>query len=87
MDSKLYGKCILSIKLDNHGEYLKWKTYVGAPNWEPVTPYPVIMRQEYVFHTVDDVYNLTRQIVMLLQMGFNVHSANWQLKDYKSQLT
>lgn len=85
-NEKLFGKCILSIKFENHGEYLKWKTYNSGRQWDFLVNYPAIMRAEYEFHTALDVEIIAKKIVSLLQQGFNVYSANWQLEDYKSQL-
>ena len=82
----LYGKCTLSVKFNNHGEYLKCKQYLGNNRWDFITSYPAIMRYEFEFHTVLDVEILARKIVQLLQVGLTVYSANWQLKEYKSQL-
>lgn len=84
---KFYGKCTLSIKVNNHGEYLKWKKYNGdSSQWDFVVSYPAILRADLYFHTVSDVELMTKEIVKLLHMGFHVHSANWQLKEYESQL-
>jgi hypothetical protein len=83
---KLYGKCVLSIRFNNFGEYKKWQVYVGERKWDFLVSYPAIMRAEYEFHTAYDVEVMTKKIIQLLQMGFDVYSANWQLKDYKTQL-
>ena len=84
---KLYGKCVLSIRVENHGEYLKFKKYNGGVSqWDFIVSYPAILRAEYEFHTILDVEVMAKRIVQLLQLGFNVHSAHWQLKDYQSQV-
>ena len=85
---KLYGKCILSIRFRNHGEYLKWKRVFGmGRKWEfMIDHYPAIMQSEYIFHKAVDVEMMAKQIVALLQQGFDVYSAKWQLKEYQSQL-
>lgn len=89
MSEKLYGSCTLSIQFKNHGEYLKWLKYTGndiGTRWDFVITYPAIFRAKYEFHTTLDVDIMAKKIIQLLQMGFDVHSANWQLKEYKSQL-
>ena len=84
---KLFGSCVLSITIRNHGEFLKWKEYC-EPNrkWDFNVPYPAPLQAKYEFHTAQDVDMIAQKIVQLLQMGFCVYSARWQLKEYKSQL-
>lgn len=82
----LYGKCILEIQLKNHGEYLRWQKYNGGRRWEFDHSYPAIMRASYEFHTAMDVEVMTKKIVQLLEMGFDVYSARWQVSEEKSQL-
>ena len=75
----LNGYCTLSIRLNNHGEHLKWIQYNGTPKWEFVVTYPAIVRAKYEFHDSADVDVLSRKIVRLLEWGFDVYSANWKL--------
>ena len=83
----LYGSCVLTINIRWKAEFDKWKKYV-EPNrkWDFVVPFPANMQATYEFHTAYDVHVIAQKIVQLLQMGFIVHSARWQLKEYKSQL-
>lgn len=85
-NNTLYGKCILSIKFNNEQEYKKWANCLGNRKWEFLTTFPAIMRAEYRFQSVDDVDVMVRKIVQLLQLGFDVHSASWQLEQYESML-
>jgi len=83
---EFYGRCVLSIKFENKYEYEKWLKYHPDRKWEFLVSYPAIMRATYEFHTKQDVEILASKIIQLLQMGFQVYSADWQLKQYKSQL-
>lgn len=85
-EDRLYGRCVLTIKFQNKYEYEKWLKYHPDRKWEFMVTYPAVMRAVYDFHTTLDVEIMTKKIIQLLQMGFNVHSASWQLKEYKSQL-
>lgn len=85
-EDQLYGRCVLTIKFQNKYEYEKWLKYHPDRRWEFMVTYPAVMRAVYDFHTTLDVEIMTKKIIQLLQMGFNVHSASWQLKEYKSQL-
>ena len=78
---KIKGKCTLSIRFENHGEYLKWKTYAGGRQWDFLVNYPAVMRAEYPFESSLDVEIMTRKIVQLLEMGFDVYSASWSLEE------
>ena len=80
-EKKIKGKCTLSIRFENHGEYLKWKTYAGGRQWDFLVNYPAVMRAEYPFESSLDVEIMTRKIVQLLEMGFDVHSASWSLEE------
>lgn len=82
------GRCILEIQLKNHGEYLKWCKYVNphGRQWEFLHTYPAIMRAEYFFKSSLEVEIMAKRIVQLLEMGFDVYSARWELAKEKSQL-
>ena len=72
-------KCVLSIKFNNHGEYLKWKKYAGDRQWDFLVNYPAIVRAEYILSDVTDVNRMVNKIIHLLHMGFDVGSASWTL--------
>ena len=77
---KLYGSCALSIRFENHGEYLQWKKYFGSGRqWEYIVSYPAVMRAVYTFSNSLEVEIMAKKIVQLLEAGFNVYSASWQL--------
>jgi hypothetical protein len=83
----LFGCCTLQVKIENEEDYEKWKKYNGGRNrWDFQTSFPAVMQAEYDFHTSLDVDIISRKIIQLLQMGFNVRAANWRLAEYKSQL-
>lgn len=82
------GTCILSIRFQNHGEYLKWKHLTNTNRqWEFIMQYPAIIRAEYKFHNALDVEIMTKKIVQLLQMGFDVYSTSWKLEEKKDEET
>lgn len=82
----LFGRCVLTIRFENGAEYAKWKKYNPGRQWEFMVSFPALMRADYEFHTTLDVEMMAKKIVQLLEMGFNVYSADWQLKPCKSQL-
>lgn len=77
---KILGSCVLSIRFENHGDYLRWKKYFGiGRQWEFVVAYPAIMRTEYRFTDSLEAEMLAKKVVQLLEAGFNVYSAQWNL--------
>lgn len=82
------GNVDLAIRFKNRAEYLKWKYYVD-PNrkWEFEVSYPAIMRTEWTFQNSMEVEMLSKKIVSLLQMGFDVHSVNWRLTKSATETT
>ena len=85
-NSTFFGKCTLSIRFETEKDYKKWANALGNRQWEFLTTFPAIMRAEYKFSSVDDVNMMVRKIVQLLQLGFDVHAANWQIAQCESQL-
>lgn len=75
------GSCVLSIRIENRGEYLKWQKYNPGYQWEFIVTYPALMRAKYEFKSALDVEMITKKIVQLLQMGFEVYSASWKLEE------
>lgn len=85
-EKKLKGKCVLSIRFENHGDYLRWKKYFGVGRqWEFMTSYPAIMRAEYEFTNSLEVEVMAKKVVQLLEAGFNVYSASWQLDENQNK--
>lgn len=82
----LYGKCVLQVRFENEDEYKKWKEFNQRYIWAFDHTYPAIMRAEYEFHTTYDVELMTKEIVSLLEMGFDVRAVDWKVREYKSQL-
>ena len=82
----LYGKCVLQVRFENEEEYKKWKEFNQRYVWSFDHTYPAIMRAEYEFHTVIDVELMAKEIVSLLEMGFDVRAVDWKVREYKSQL-
>lgn len=78
---ELSGSCRVSIKFNNRAEYLKWCKYISpySNRWDFEVQFPAIMRKTYTFRTSLDVELMTKQLVSLLQMGFNISMANFEL--------
>lgn len=83
---KMKGSCVLSIRFETHGDYLRWKKYFGSGRqWEFMTSYPAVMRAEYEFTNSLEVEIMAKKVVQLLEAGFNVYSAAWNLEENKNK--
>lgn len=82
-EKPLNGRCVLSIRFLNEDDYKKWAERFPGRKWEFLVSYPAIMRAEYKFHNSLEVEAIAKKIVDILQMGFNVNSANWVLEEEK----
>lgn len=78
---KIKGKCVLTIRFDDEYDYSKWLEYNPGRKWEFIVNFPAFMRAEYIFNNSLDVEAMTKKIVQLLSMGFDVHSASWKLEE------
>lgn len=77
----LHGRCVIMIRFERQEEYDRWKKYFGqSQKWEFVTSFPAIMRTECEFENSLQVEVIAKKIVQLLENGFDVHSANWNLE-------
>ena len=78
---ELNGQCRVSIKFNNRAEYLRWCKYIDpyANRWDFEVSFPAIMRKTYLFKNSLDVEMMMKQLISLLQMGFSVSMANFEL--------
>lgn len=78
---ELYGRCVLSIRMDSEEDYQRWKKYNPDKKWDFIVSFPAVMRAEYTFKNTMEVEIMAKKVVQLLQMGFDVHTANWKLDE------
>ena len=86
-EDHIFGKCVLQIRIKDEEQYKEWQKYNGGPTrWDFIVSYPAIMRATYIFETETDLNLITRKVVQLLQMGFDVRGTDWKLSECKSLL-
>lgn len=78
---EMYGRCTLSIRMDSEEDYQRWKKYNPDKKWDFIVSFPAVMRAEYTFKNAMEVEMMAKKVVQLLQMGFDVHTANWKLDE------
>ena len=74
------GQATIKIRFNNNPEYVKFRTYVLKTKWNPGDSYPLWEEMTLDFHCVDDLDQVTRIVVMLLQLGFEVYSCRYKLE-------
>ena len=79
------GSCVLTIRFENHAEYLKWAKYNPGRTWEFLVSYPALMRARYSFENALEAEMMAKKIVQLLTIGFNVYSASWVLEEKEEE--
>ncbi len=77
---KRYGMARIAVHFTNRVEWQKWRKYILKTNWDfddGMPPY--LAHLNMYFNCYEDVEEITKQIVNLLQMGFDVYSCKWEL--------
>lgn len=76
------GKVTITIKFDNRVMWQRYRKYILKTTWEfDGGVHPSVAQIEEEFHTVSDLGFITQKIAYLLQLGFDVHTAKWELKN------
>ena len=80
MDTKFNGQAVIKVRFRNNPEYVKFREQILKTKWNPGDAYPTWEEMKIDFHNVDDLDQVTRIIVMLLQNGFEVYSTRYKLE-------
>lgn len=80
MRTKFDGQVTIKVRFKNNPEYVKFRTYILKTPWMPGDAYPTWEDMVVDFHSIQDLDNITRQVVNLLQMGFEVYSCRYKLE-------
>lgn len=74
------GQATIKVRFRNNPEYVKFRTQVLKTDWMPGDAYPNWEDLIMEFHSVEDLERITKRIVQLLQMGFEVYSCRYKLE-------
>ena len=80
MAESFNGQVTIKVRFRNNPEYVKFRTYILKTDWMPGDAYPTWEDLVIDFHSVEDLDRITRRIVQLLQMGFEVYSTRYKLE-------
>lgn len=81
-----FGHATITIRFENRVQWQKYRKYILKTDWEfdgGQNPYTAQLKE--CFETVEDVENITKKIVELLQLGFDVYSCKWELERENEQ--
>lgn len=79
-EPKFDGQATIKVRFRNNPDYVRFCEYILKSKWRPGDAYPTWVEQNIEFHSIDDLNNINKLIVMLLQMGFEVYSTGYKLE-------
>ena len=88
MDSvqKFDGQATIRVIFRNRAEYEKFRKYVLRTEWSYDLDFPLFEEIKKEFHNVEDINQISMQIVWLLQLGFQVQACRYQLESELAEL-
>ena len=88
-DEEFNGLVKIRVKFRSSLEYQKFRKYILKTDWSYGIDYPIFESLIMEFHNSEDLHEVTKKIVELLQLGFDVYSSHYELiteleADYES---
>lgn len=77
---KFTGQVTIKVRFQNAGEYAKFRKYILKTAWNIGDKYPTFEVMTLPFYDIEDVENITKRIVQLLQLGLEVYASNWKVE-------
>lgn len=77
---KFTGQVTIKVRFQNAGEYAKFRKYILKTAWNVGDKYPTFEVMTLPFYDIEDVENITKRIVQLLQLGLEVYASNWKVE-------
>ena len=81
LEPRFDGKVTIRVRFHNKAEYQKFRKYVLKTGWEYDMGHPQYECMDREFHTCSDLVSINKEIIHLLQLGFDVWTCNYQLTD------
>ena len=79
------GRATIKVRFCNKAQYQKFRKYILKTDWSYDQGYPTWEELTVDFHCVDDVEQINKHIVGLLQMGFEVYCCRFQLEEHLAE--
>ena len=83
---KFDGQATIRVIFRNRAEYEKFRKYVLRTEWSYDLDFPLFEEIKKDFHNVEDINQISMQIVWLLQLGFHVQACRYQLESELAEL-
>ena len=75
------GQATVRVNFRNRPEYEKFRKYVLKTEWSYALDYPLFEEMVFKFSYSSDIDKISRMIVGLLQMGFDVYCCRYELNE------
>ena len=80
-EPKFDGQVTIKVRFRNKIEYEKFRKYILKTLWSYGDVYPTWEELTVDFHSVEDLEQVTRRVVELLQIGFEVYCCRYKLEE------
>ena len=74
------GQATIRVKFNSRAEYEKFRIYILKTKWSYDLDYPMFEELVMDFHNNDDLDRISRQVIYLLQLGFEVYCCRYKLE-------
>ena len=81
MEPKFDGRATIRVRFRSRVEYEKFRKYILKTDWGYDLDYPMWEELKVDFHNTDDVWQINKRIIGLLQMGFEVYCCRFQMEE------
>lgn len=83
MEYKRYnGTVTIRVRFRTRVEYEKFRKYVLNTDWSYCLEYPMWEELKMDFHDLNDIQKIDKQIINLLQLGFEVCTCRYKLEEF-----
>ena len=79
------GRATIRVRFRSRVDYEKFRKYILKTAWAYDLDYPMWEELTLDFHCTDDVNEITKHIIGLLQMGFEVYCCKFQLEQHLAE--
>lgn len=79
------GRVTIRVRFRSRPEYEKFRKYILKTEWSYDLDYPMWEELTLDFHCTDDLQQVDRHIIGLLQMGFEVYCCRYQLEQHLAE--
>ena len=78
---KFDGRCTIRVRFRSRTEYEKFRKYILKTKWSYDLDYPMWEELVMDFHNTEDVEQINKHVIGLLQMGFEVYCCRFKMEE------